>query len=169
MIAVPALWNVRAPPVVMVATSVSPLEKVTVSPESEVALSVGLVPKFCVPGFANVIVCTALGVTLLDAADSEPVPTVFVAVTLNVYATPLVSPVTVIGLAAPVPVNAPGLDVTVYPVIFAPPFEAGAVKVMVASASPAVAVPIVGAPGTKALTVKVCEICVAARYSLFPA
>ena len=45
------------------------------------------------------------------------------------------------------PVNPPGLDVTVYLVI-AEPFDAGTVHVTVAFAFPAVAVPIIGAPGT---------------------
>ena len=53
------------------------------------------------------------GVTALDGADGAPVPTAFVAVTVNVYAVPFVSPVTVIGLDAPVPVAPPGLAVTV--------------------------------------------------------
>jgi hypothetical protein len=43
----------------------------------------------------------------------------------------------------------PGFDVTVYPVIAVPPLFPGAEKVTVASEFvPAVAVPIVGAPGT---------------------
>ena len=41
-----------------------------------------------------------------------------------------------------------GLEVTVYLVMADPPSLAGAVQVMVASELPAVAVPIVGAPGT---------------------
>ena len=58
-------------------------------------------------------VAGAAGVTLFDGLDALPVPTEFVAVTLKVYAVPLVSPVTVIGLEPPVPVMFPGLDVTV--------------------------------------------------------
>jgi hypothetical protein len=65
-------------------------------------------------------------------------------VTVNVYAVPLLNPLTVIGLDAPVPVNPPGLDVTVYPVIALPPV-ALVVNVTLALAFPAVAVPIVGA------------------------
>ena len=53
------------------------------------------------------------GVTLFEAADADPVPTAFVAVTVNVYAVPLVRPITVIGEAPPAPVNPPGLEVTV--------------------------------------------------------
>jgi hypothetical protein len=71
----------------------------------------------------------------------------FVAITVKVYAVPLVSPVTVIGLVEPVPVILPGFEVTVYPVIADPPLLAGAVNATIACALPAVAVPIVGAPG----------------------
>jgi hypothetical protein len=93
---------------------------------------------------------TVAGVTLFDAADAGPVPIALVAVTVKVYVVPFVKPVTVIGLDAPVAVMLPGLEVTVYEVIALPPFEAGAVKLTVAWALPAVAVPIVGAPGTVA-------------------
>jgi hypothetical protein len=55
-----------------------------------------------------------VGLTVLDGADAEPVPIAFVAVTVKVYAVPLVSPVTV-AVRAPVvlDVNPPGEDVTV--------------------------------------------------------
>ena len=56
---------------------------------------------------------TAAGVTAFDAGDAAPVPTLFVAVTVNVYDVPLVRPVTTIGLAPPLAVMPPGLDVTV--------------------------------------------------------
>ena len=49
---------------------------------------------------------------LLEAADAVEVPFALVAVTVNVYAVPFVSPETVIGLA-PVPVNDPGDEVAV--------------------------------------------------------
>jgi hypothetical protein len=52
------------------------------------------------------------GVTELDAADAVDVPLAFVAVTVNVYAVPVVRPDTVIGLA-PVPVKDPGDEVAV--------------------------------------------------------
>ena len=81
---------------------------------------------------------TVAGVTAFDAADEAPVPIAFVACTVNVYAVPLVSPTTVIGLAPPVAVIPPGLDVTLYDVIALPPFEAGGVKLTVACALPAV-------------------------------
>jgi hypothetical protein len=52
-------------------------------------------------------------VTLFDAVDAVPVPALLVALTVNVYAVPLVSPVTVIGLDDPVPERPPGAEVTV--------------------------------------------------------
>jgi hypothetical protein len=56
---------------------------------------------------------TVAGVTLLEDADAGPVPTELVAVTVNVYAVPLVKPATVIGLTVPVWVFPPGEDVAV--------------------------------------------------------
>ena len=53
------------------------------------------------------------GTTLLEAPEAGPVPTVLVAVTVKVYVTPLVSPVTVIGDAALETFTVPGIDVTV--------------------------------------------------------
>ncbi|HET7549055.1 MAG TPA: hypothetical protein VFJ86_14890 [Usitatibacter sp.] len=90
------------------------------------------------------------GVTLLEAADGALVPTALVAVTVNVYAVPLVRPLTVIDVhgAAHVPVIPLGEEVAVYDVIAEPPLLAGAVKFTVACALPAVAMPMVGAPGT---------------------
>jgi hypothetical protein len=66
------------------------------------------------------------GVTLFDAALVGPVPAPLVALTVNVYAVPIVNPETVIG-DAPVPVMLPGLDVAVYVVIAALPVSEGAV------------------------------------------
>jgi hypothetical protein len=76
-----------------------------------------------------------------------------------VYAVFAVKPLTVI-VPEPavdnVPVTPPGEDVAVYEVIVAPPSLAGAVYATVAVVFPvAVAVPIVGAPGTAAETVAV--------------
>ena len=56
------------------------------------------------------------------------VPTVFVAVTVNVYGVPADSPVTVIGLDDALPVSPPGLEVAVYCVIAEPPSELGTRK-----------------------------------------
>src|SRR6188768_365962 len=57
---------------------------------------------------------TVAGVTLFDGADASPVPIEFVAVTVKVYALPLVRPVTVIGDVAPLATMPPGADVAVY-------------------------------------------------------
>ena len=46
---------------------------------------------------------TAAGVTAFDAADSPPAPIAFVALTVNVYVVPLVSPVTVALVGAGLP------------------------------------------------------------------
>ena len=61
-----------------------------------------------------------------EAADAADVPTLFVAVTVNVYAVPVVNPVTVIVPEPAVdtaPVKPPGEEVAVYEVIVAPPLE----------------------------------------------
>ena len=113
MVQVPAVTNVSTPPDVMVQTPVVDDVKLTVNPESAVAVSVGVVPKFCVPGLLNVIVCAARGVTLFEAFDAGPVPALLDAVTVNVYAMPFVRPVTVSGEEGPVDVTPPGLEVTV--------------------------------------------------------
>jgi hypothetical protein len=89
-----------------------------------------------------------VGVTELLAADAPPVPTAFVAVTVNVYVVPFDKPVTLIGDEPPVAVTPPGLDVTVKPVIAEPPLLAGALNVTEALVPPvAVATTFVGAPG----------------------
>ena len=70
----------------------------------------------------------------------------FVAVTVNVYEVPFVSPVTVNGLEEPVAVNDPGLEVTVYPVIDAPPVAPAVNGTEIAPLAPvALGVPTVGA------------------------
>ena len=98
----------------------------------------------------------AFGVTALDGAEAGPVPTRLVATTWSVTAVPLVRPVTVAEVTLPatftVPTSAPvpSSALTVYEVIGAPPSDAGGVQVTVAAESPAVAAPIVGAPGTVA-------------------
>jgi len=108
-------------------------------------------PAWVLPASAPAIVGapgTVAGVTLFEGADASPVPTEFVAVTVKVYAVPLESPPTMMGDAAPLTLMPPGEDVTVYEVIAEPPVEAGGVNATVACALPAVAVPIVGGPGT---------------------
>ena len=113
IVQVPAVTNVSAPPVVIVHTPVVEDVKVGVRPESEVAVSVGVVPKFWAPGLLKVMVWGEAGVTELDAAEALPVPAPLVAVTVNVYVTPFVRPVTVIGELEPVLVAPNGFEVTV--------------------------------------------------------
>ncbi len=113
MVQVPVVTKVKAPPEVIVQTPVVLDVKLTVKPDVLVAVNVGVVPKFCEPGLVKVIVCDAFGVTELDALDADPVPALLVAVTVKVYAVPLVKPVTLIGELAPVPVIPPGFEVTV--------------------------------------------------------
>ena len=48
----------------------------------------------------------------MDGADAGPVPMALVATTVNAYAVPLVNPDTVIGLAVPVALMPPGLELT---------------------------------------------------------
>jgi hypothetical protein len=84
IVQVPAVTKAKAPPLVIVQTPVVEDVNVGVKLESEVALSVGVVPKFCAPGLEKVIVCGAIGVTELDAAEAEPVPAELVAVTEKV-------------------------------------------------------------------------------------
>lgn len=89
---------------------------------------------------------TVAGVAELLAVEAVLVPFAFVAVTVKVYAVPLVRPVTVIGDEPPVAVI-PVFEVTVYEVMAEPPLLLGAVKVIVAEPVPAVATMLVGASG----------------------
>ena len=67
-----------------------------------------------VPALFTVSVKVAgLGVTLFDAAEAAPVANAFAAVTLNVYAVPFESPVTMIGDDEPEALMAPGVEVAV--------------------------------------------------------
>jgi hypothetical protein len=98
---------------------------------------------------------TVVGVAEFDAELFAELPIALVAYTVNVYAVPAVRPVTVI-VPDPdcetVPVMPPGDDVAVYDVIGLPPLSAGAVNVTFTDVEfvTAVAVPMVGAPGTLA-------------------
>ena len=83
-----------------------PLPAGAVNVTTALALPAVAVPIVGAPG-------TVAGVTLLEAAEGAPAPTLLVAVAVKVYDVPLVSPLTVMGLEAPVPVNPPGLEVTV--------------------------------------------------------
>jgi hypothetical protein len=53
----------------------------------------GKVPKFEVPGLLKVMAWAPFGVTLFEGADGGPVPTMFVAATVNACAVPLVNAV----------------------------------------------------------------------------
>nr|WP_229708421.1 hypothetical protein [Knoellia flava] len=79
-------------------------------------------------GMALVRTCGTVGITTALGDELGEVPIALVAVTVNVYAVPLLSPMTV-QARAPVVVQVlpPGLEVTVYPVTEEPPVEAGAV------------------------------------------
>jgi hypothetical protein len=90
------------------------------------------------------------GVTELEAVEDALVPTAFVAVTVKVYAVPLVRPIIVIGEVPPVAVKPPVFEETVYEVIGEPPLFTGGVNEMVACPFPATAVTPVGAPGVVA-------------------
>ena len=67
------------------------------------------------------------------------------------------------------PVAPPGFAVTVYPVIATPPLDEGAVNATVACSSPAVAVPMAGAPGRTAMTVKLWVTSAAGKKKSLPA
>jgi len=98
--------------------------------------------------FVTFVVPTwVLGVALVLLADEALLPELLVATTVNVYEVLFVKPVTQIGPFLPVPVNPPGLEVTVYNVMIAPPLLEGAVNETIAAASDDVALTTVGAFG----------------------
>jgi hypothetical protein len=84
MVQEPVVTKVSTPPLVIVQTPAVLVVKVRGSPEEALAVSAGVVPKFCAPGLMKVMVCGAVGVTLFDAADAAPVPAELVAVTVKV-------------------------------------------------------------------------------------
>src|SRR5579884_693068 len=86
-------------------------------------------------------------ITAFEGADSGPLPALVVACTVKVYVVPFVNPVTAIGLVVPVAVMPPGLDVTVYPVMGAPPVVIGGVNETLTPPGPTAALIPVGAPG----------------------
>jgi len=76
------------------------------------------------------LIAAAVGVTALDEREATLVPAEFVAFAVNVYAIPFVKPVTVELVpdgVKPLQVVQAGDEVIVYPVMVAPPSEAGAV------------------------------------------
>ncbi len=88
------------------------------------------------------------GVTAAEESESWPVPMALVALTVKVYAVPLVRPDTSQVSAVVVQVRCSGALVTVYPVMALPPSDEGADHETVARPSPPAAVTDVGLPGT---------------------
>ena len=94
---------------------------------------------------------TSRGVTeFVVAAEEDPTP--LAATTLNVYAMPLVRPLTMHDVAGALTVQLPpdGEEVTVYEVTAEPPFNEGGAKETVALPAPATAETFVGALGALA-------------------
>src|SRR5919204_127431 len=91
------------------------------------ALPAVAVPMVGAPGTVN-------GTTLLEASEAALLPAALVATTLNVYAVPLVSPLTValVAGAATVAVSPPGMEVAVWAGMALPPSGTGAVQETVA-------------------------------------
>ena len=89
----------------------------------------------------------ACGVTLLEVAPGPLLNAVFVAVTVNVYDLPFVSPDTVSGLLEPVAVRPSGLEFATYLAIGEPPSPAGGLKLTIACPFPATAATFCGAVG----------------------
>jgi len=89
----------------------------------------------------------AIGVTGAVALEDTDVPATVNAVTVNVYAVPLVKPVTVAVVAPVVVANCPPEEITRYPVMTDPPLLVGAVHDTDTCPSPAIALAPVGAPG----------------------
>ena len=83
MVQMPLLTKVSVPPLVVVQTPVVVEANVTGRPELLVAVRVGVVPKFWVPGLLKVMVCGALGVACTELAEATLVPTALVAVTVK--------------------------------------------------------------------------------------
>ena len=91
-----------------------------------------------------------IGVTELEGDEVELLPIALMAFTVNVYATPSVNPVIVQEVAEVVLqcLLVSCTAVAIYPVIAEPPLTPGAVHETVACSVPAVAVALLGAPGT---------------------
>jgi hypothetical protein len=81
---VPSVTNASTPPLVIVQTPEVDDVNATVNAEVDVAVSVGVVPKFCVAGSEKVIDCEPKPVTDPDAPEALPVPALLVAVTVKV-------------------------------------------------------------------------------------
>jgi hypothetical protein len=88
-----------------------------------------------------------IGDTAALGADATLLPTMFLAVTVNVYDTPFVSSVTTHALVEVVHMKPPGVEVTVYDVMADPPLLIGVTQRTATRVSPAVAVTDNGAEG----------------------
>ena len=103
--------------------------------------------------FDESVIDALVGVTV-TVADGTPVPTLLRAVTEQLKVVLLFSPTTVMGELTLLAVMAPGLQVAINPVIALPPLLAGGANEMDALELPAVTLPMIGAPGALADTVK---------------
>jgi len=105
-----------------------------------------------VPGVLVAASGSVAGVTAADAVEALLVPTLFVAVTVNVYGVPFARPVTV-HESAPIDHEhvPPELAVTVYAKIAAPPESAGALHDTTTCVLPLTPVTLVGAGGASAM------------------
>ena len=112
---------------------------------------------------------TRAGVTGFDASEDRLVPLEFVAVTVKVYAVPLVRPVTVSEVAVVVAVIPPRDEMTVYSVTVLPPSEDGAVHETVARRFPGIADTFVGELGTVVATTKVPSVVEVTWVPVLPA
>ena len=81
---VPSVTNASTPPLVIVHTPEVDDVNATVKAELDVAVSVGVVPKYCVTGVVIVIDCEPKPVTDPDAPEALPAPALLVAVTVKV-------------------------------------------------------------------------------------
>lgn len=105
-----------------------------------------------VPPFESKVTAYSEAVVALADVEATDVPTVFVAVTVNVYAVPLVR-LEIVQLVVEVVQDAPVFAVTVYPVIAEPPSLEGALQEITDCWFPfEVAATLVGAVGFVAAT-----------------
>src|SRR5688572_8163986 len=88
------------------------------------------------------------GVTF-TAAEGGPMPSAFVAATVQVYTWPLVRPITTMGEAVPMALTGPGEQLALNEVMGLPPSDPG-LKEIVTWPAPARMPDMVGAPGTAA-------------------
>ena len=131
---------------------------VTVKPESDVAVTVNGDAEYSrLFGCVNVINCEEpVGDTTSDEVEPSESPTLLVAVTVNLYDTPLVNPNTTHDVAEVVQLFEESSNaVTVYSMIAEPPSDTGAVHDTITSRFPATADTPVGASGRNTFGVAV--------------